>query len=402
MTTPSPMTRAPAGAPPPRVSRPMAPVRSLRVTQVGKFYPPHEGGMETHLQALCRNLRHLVDLDVIVSGDGHRTSREVVDGVHLTRAGTWATVASAPLCPRMVLALRHGRPDLVHLHHPNPSAFLSYLASGHRGRLVVTYHSDIVAQRTLNLVYEPVVRHVLDRADAIIVSSREYFDSSPLLRHYADRTVVIPFGVETSFLADPDPAEVQRIRDVHGTRIVLTVGRLVYYKGLEFLLDAMPSVDAKLLIVGQGPLRAALESQAARLGVSKRVAFIGRAPLVAPYYHAADAFILASHLRSESFGLVQLEAMACGLPVVNARVNSGVPSVSLDGVTGITVPPADSHAIAAALNRLLDDAPLRRALGEAGRRRVADEFSLELMGARTVALYSNVMNRPSARRRDHV
>ncbi|MDB4906952.1 MAG: hypothetical protein JWO05_1736 [Gemmatimonadetes bacterium] len=402
MTTPSPATRAPTGVTPPRVSRPMAPVRSLRVMQVGKFYPPHEGGMETHLQALCRNLRHAVDLDVVVSGDGRRSHREVVDGVHLTRAGTWLTVASAPLCPRMILALRSGRPDLVHLHHPNPSAFLSYLASGHRGPLVVTYHSDIVAQRTLNLIYEPVVRRVLDRADAIIVSSREYFESSPLLRHYADRTVVIPFGVETGFLADPDPADVQRIRDQHGPRIVLTVGRLVYYKGIEFLLDAMPSVDAKLLVVGQGPLRAQLAAQVARLGVSDRVSFIGRVPQVAPYYHAADVFVLASHLRSEAFGLVQLEAMACGLPVVNARIASGVPFVSLDGVTGITVPPADSHALAAALNTLLDDAPLRRAMGDAGRRRVADEFSLELMGARTVALYSNVMTRPAVRRRDHV
>ena len=371
------------------------------VLQVGKFYPPDEGGMETHLEGLCRHMSAHAHVEVLVSARGRRTTREVRDGVSLTRAGTVATVRSAPLGPDLWRVMRTTTADVIHLHHPNPSAFLSYLLSGHRGHLIVTYHSDVVQQRLLNVVYEPIVRAVLRRADAIIVSSQEYMDSSPMLGRYRDRCEVIPMAIEPERFATADPTAVAAIRRAYGDRIVLAVGRLVYYKGLEYLVRAMREVRGHALIIGQGPMRETLVAQAEAAGVTDRVTLLGHVPDPAPYYHAAKVFALPSHLRSEAFGIVQLEAMAAGLPVVNARIPSGVPGVSLDTVTGITVPPGDPGALAAAINALLDDPTRSARLGEAGRRRVAEYYSLEGMTERTLALYRRVLagEAPRSRRR---
>ena len=185
------------------------------------------------------------------------------------------------------------------------------------------------------------------------------------------------------------------VRERFGERLVISVGRLVYYKGFDVLIRAMASVRGKLVIVGDGPLRGELESLASELGVTGKVIFAGgiNNAGVTPYYHAADLFALASVARSEAFGIVQIEAMAAGLPVVNTGLDSGVPFVSLDGQTGLTVPPGDPQTLAVAINRLLDDDGLRKSLGEAGVRRARQEFGVGTMLNRTLELYENVTHR---------
>jgi len=216
-----------------------------------------------------------------------------------------------------------------------------------------------------------------------------------VLPSYRERCRVIPFGIPVEQFQHCDPTEVARIRDQYGPRITISVGRLVYYKGLEHLIQAMNKVQGRLLIVGDGPLRAKLEHQVRAQGIGDRVVFLGNLKDLIPYYHAADLLVLASIARSEAFGVVQLEAMACGKPVVNTSLPSGVPYVSLDGITGITVPPANPEALAKAINLLLDD-PIRRAqYGNAARRRVQAEFNLELMTRRTLQLYQSVMQFPN-------
>ncbi|MFL5537386.1 MAG: glycosyltransferase, partial [Longimicrobiaceae bacterium] len=187
-----------------------------------------------------------------------------------------------------------------------------------------------------------------------------------------------------------DRAEVERLRARYGPRIVLAAGRLVYYKGFEYLVRAMRRVDAHLLIAGDGPLLGDLRRAAAEAGVEAKVTLLGRVPDLRPLYHAADVFALPSVARSEAFGIVQMEAMACGVPVVNTALDTGVPFVSPHGVTGLTVPPADAEALADALSRILDDAALRERLGRAGRERVAGELSAGRMARRTLALYRAV------------
>jgi glycosyltransferase involved in cell wall biosynthesis len=364
----------------------------MRVLQVGKFYAPSIGGMETHLKALCGELRNHVDLRVLVSSNDRKTTEEIVDSVPVERLSTWLRAFSTSISPAMVARIRDSRADLVHLHLPNPSAVLAYLASGRRGCLVVTHHSDIVKQKVLGRIFEPFLYSFLRRSAAIIATSTNYVATSPVLQAFRDRCHIIPFGIDAAQFQHCDPAAVRSLRERFGERLVISVGRLVYYKGLEYLIRAMADVRGKLVIVGDGPLRGNLEQLAAQLGVSDKVSFAGVTSdaVSTAYYHAAALLVLPSVARSESFGIVQMEAMASGLPVINTSLDTGVPLVSLHGETGLTVPPADSQALAVAINRLLDDPPLRRKLGRAGEQRVQQEFSLNMMVRRTLHLYQTV------------
>jgi glycosyltransferase involved in cell wall biosynthesis len=370
----------------------------LRVLHVGKFYPPYRGGMESHLEALCGELKRSVDLEILVaSSNGSRTSEELLDGVRVARLGKLFTLRSAPFCPQMVRQIRASKADIVHIHLPNPGAILAYLASGYRGRLVFTYHSDIVRQKVLSRFFDPILQHALNRADAIIVSSSNYIKSSYVLPRYEKKCHVIPFGIQTGRFQRTDVSEVRRLRKLFGPRIVLGVGRLVYYKGFEHLIAAMKFVDGRLVIVGSGPLHHALQQKAVSCDVGGRVTFLTDVKDVCPYYQAADVFALSSVARSEAFGIVQLEAMACGKPVVNTNLATGVTSVSLDGLSGVTVPPADPEALGNAINSLLDNPVRSAAYGRAGQVRVKQHFNLQAMARQTLALYQNVMNAPRVR-----
>lgn len=366
-------------------------MRRLRVLHLGKFYPPHTGGIESHLRDLCGELQKVADVTVLAASDDRRSTETLEGGVRVRRVRSLFNVASAPFCPGMVQLIQSSQADIVHIHLPNPGAVMAYLVSRHKGPLVVTFHSDVVRQELLRIAFEPILSRVLNRCAIVIAASQKYVETSPVLAAYRDRCRVVPFGIPIGNFRTCNGAEVSKIRDRYGPRILLTVGRLVYYKGLEYLIDAMSMVRGKLLIVGQGPLRSTLEHRVQQRGLSDCVVFLGPVKDLIPYYHAADLFVLASVARSEAFGIVQLEAMACGKPVVNTNLPSGVPFVSLHGITGITVPPANPEALANAMNLLLDDPVRRRQYGDAARRRVELEFNLELMARRTLQLYCEAL-----------
>ena len=292
----------------------------------------------------------------------------------------------------MTQAIRSARADLVHVHLPNPAAVVAMLASGYRGPTIVTWHSDVVRQRVLAKLFQPLLNVFIRRCSAIIVSSPNYLLSSPVLRANRRKCRVIPFGVPLEPFQREHASAVAGIRKRFGPRIILTVGRCVYYKGFEYLIRAMLKIpDAQLLIIGDGPRRPALEAEAREFGLSERVTFLGSVKDPVPYYQACDVFALASIARSEAFGIVQLEALASGKPVVNTLLPSGVPFVSVDGVTGFSVTPGDADALAQALGKLLDQPALRSKFGQEGIRRVRRNFTLQKMIDRTLRLYAEVV-----------
>jgi glycosyltransferase involved in cell wall biosynthesis len=364
----------------------------LKVLHVGKFYPPHPGGMESHLQTLCEELSRSIEVQVLVANERWRSERSVQGRVELVRLATVLRLHGTPIVPLMARAMRRARPDVVHLHFPNPMAALACVVSRLDVPIVVTWHSDVVRQWRAAAAFAPLLSLLLRRCSAIIVGSTAYIETSAVLSARRNLCRVIPFGIRADAFEHPDATRVADLRRRYGERIVLGVGRLIYYKGFEHLVRAMADVQATALIAGDGPLSAALADEAARIGIANRVVLLGRvnqADLKA-CYHACDVFVLPSVERSEAFGIVQLEAMACGRPVVNTRLDSAVPHVSLDGLTGSTVPPGDSAALAAALRSLLDDPARRASMGAAARHRVREEFSSELMARRTLEVYREV------------
>ena len=365
------------------------PSKKRKVLQIGKFYPPHRGGMESHLKTLCDRMLPDMDLEVVVSNAGPHTVRENCAGVPVTRLGCIARLASTSVNPAMAAEIRRSDAGLIHLHWPNPMGALAYVMSGHKAPLVVTYHSDVVKQRFLGRIFAPVLRTVLGRARAIIVSSANYAESSPLLRQYRDRCHVVPFGIADEFFAEPDAAAVRAIRERYGAGLILSAGRLVDYKGFRFLIEAMARAPGTLLIAGAGPLQRELAALAHAAGVKERVVFVGEVSDrgLRELYRAADVFVLASTDRREAFALVQAEAMAAGKPVINTALQSGVPFVSQGELTGITVPPSDAPALARAITRLLEDGSLRRDLGRAARHRAETVFRSATMAAQTLETY---------------
>jgi len=365
--------------------------RRPRVLHIGKFYPPYKGGMETHIQDLCHSISPFADVSVLVSNNAKHTIHEFDREIPVHRIGSWANLASAPISPGMVRAIRRTPADIVHLHCPNPTAVLSFLASGHRGKVVITYQSDIIRQKVLRYAYEPLFNRLAARADAIVCLSPNYIETSSMLSKFREKCHVIPHGIDPQRFANVDHQKIKEIRQRYGDRIVLGVGRLVYYKGFEYLIRAIAGTHATLLIIGTGPLHDQLQELARDCGVADRVHLLGEVDDVIPYYHAARVFSLPSVARSEAFGIVQLEAMACGTPVVNTRLESGVPFVSLDGVSGRTIPPADAAALQRAITSILDNVHLHARFSDGGRERVRQLFTVDSMSKKTLQLYEKVL-----------
>ena len=355
----------------------------MRIVHAAKFYPPVPGGMETVVRDLCDGMADEYDVRVIGANTGASTVSERHGQVTVTRAASLGKAHSVPLCPTLPLHLWGAAADCVVLHEPNPLAGTALFLHTPAARLIIWHHSDLLRPAWAPATYGRVQRTLYRRADCVIVSSPPLAAASDLLRH-ARRVAVIPFGIRLDRFSDLN--ERQRAladsirRRYQGPRI-LFVGRFVYYKGLDVLVDAMVSAPGTLLLAGEGPLEKEVRDRAVALGVADRAHILGRVaePDLPAYYEAADIVVLPSIAPTETFGVVQLEAMAAGRPVVSTNLPTGVPWVNQDGVTGLVVPPGDVPALAAALTRLSLDTSLRHVLGAGGLSRARSTFSIKQM-----------------------
>ncbi|HEV2989824.1 MAG TPA: glycosyltransferase [Candidatus Angelobacter sp.] len=363
----------------------------LKVLQVGKFYDPYRGGMETVLKNLCEGIHGAVDLHLLVANTSPHTVHEQMQ-FPITRVASWGKLFSSSLTPSFAAWLRKLPGDVVHLHMPNPVAEVSYLLAGGRRPLVAHFHSDIVRQKSLLRAYAPLLESFYTRASRIIVPTPNHIGVSPFVSRLRNKCRVVPFGipVEKFDLTETTARRAAELRD--GRPAILFIGRLVYYKGLEYLLQAMPDLPAQLWIIGTGPLEASLKHLTSQLDLEDKVQFLGDVPEddLPAYYHACDIFALPSVANSEMFGMVQLEAAACRKPVVSTNLPTGVSWVNQDGVTGLLVPPKDVGALVTAIRKLLGSRSLREELGEAGRQRVEAEFTIAKMTQGILEIYQDV------------
>jgi rhamnosyl/mannosyltransferase len=375
----------------------------MKILHVYKDYAPVLGGIENHIRWQAEGMRargH--DVHVLVTNLAARTLHETIDGVMVTKCARHLNVSSAPVAAALPIHLRRlgADADIVHLHAPYPPGELAQLLVQAGQRTVITYHSDIIKQATLLKFYAPFLHRLLARADKILVSNPPYVQSSPFLAPIARRTPakvgIVHFGIDPVRFA-PTPANTAgaaQLRERFGPGpLVLFVGRLRYYKGVDVLVGAMAAVTtARCVIVGTGPMEDEIRTLIDQHNLADRVQMAGSLPDadLPAIYHAADLFVLPSIHRSESLGIVLLEAMAAGLPVISTELGTGTSYVNRHGETGLVVPPGDAGALAAAINQLATDAELRRRFGQAAQRRAQTEFNLAQMLDATEQVYRSL------------
>lgn len=374
-------------------------MNKIKVLQVNKLYYPVTGGIERVVQQIAEGLNEHVDMKVLVCKEKGKTVKEQINGVNITRASSLGVLFSVPLSLSFFVHLRRMSKDrdVVHFHVPFPLGDLACLLSGYKGKVVVWWHSDVVKQKKLMLLYKPIMKRFLKRADVIVVATQGHIDGSEYLKDYREKCLIIPYGVDR---------EIERNGDLyyektHGVTLknkdeskrlsFLFVGRLVYYKGCKILVEAFSKVEgANLNIIGSGPLEAELKHLVQKNGIGDRVQFLGNATdeQLNKNMESCDVFVLPSIARSEAFGLVQIEAMCYGKPVINTNLPSGVPYVSIHQETGLTVKVDDVPALAEAMKWMVEHDEERVAMGIRAKQRVKECFQMDDMLKKVYNVYS--------------
>lgn len=378
--------------------------RSLRVVHFGKYYFPDAGGIESVTLSLAQGAvqaGHQVCV-VCFQKDPQRID-DIVNGVQVARVPLRRLVASQPLSWRYVrraLAVAWNA-DLVHLHAPNMLGAVCALLLRPRVRLVVHWHSDVLNKGWLGALLRPLERALLWRADRVIATSPVYMEASEQLLAVRDKVRVVPIGapdVPATHAGQGMPALPDDLAQaIGGRRIILAVGRLVDYKGFQHLINAAASLDddAVVVIVGGGPLKEPLSRQVETQGLARRVILAGRQSddALQALYAQAYLYCMPSTYRAEAFGVVLLEAMSHGLPIVATRIpGSGVSWVNAQGVSGVNVPVESPAAIAEACNELLRSPDLRARLAQGARARYLAEFTERASVERTLAVYQSTLS----------
>ncbi|WP_270816617.1 glycosyltransferase [Hungatella effluvii] len=374
-------------------------MRQIKILQVNKLYYPETGGIERTLQQISEGLNGVTDLKVLVCQKKGKGSVDMINGVEVHRAGSLGVISSVPISIPFIKYLRSMSRDreILQFHMPFPLGDLACLLSGYKGKVIAYWHSDVVKQKKWMILYQPVMNLFLKRTDLIIVGAEGIAKGSTYLGPFMDKVKVVPFAVSDEILQAGEIFINKCQEREDGPVRFLFIGRLVYYKGCSVLLEALAGLNhkAELLIVGDGPLKEELVKKCSDLDINDKVSFLGHISdnEVHKCLERSDVFVLPSVERSEAFGLVQLEAMAYGLPVINTNLNSGVPEVSIDGETGLTVEPNNSEELRDAMDWLISHPEERQEMGAKARKRLEHCFTQKLLVENIMNVYNEVLTR---------
>lgn len=371
----------------------------LKIVHWAKFYPPEWGGTEAVTAALAEAaVRHGHDVQAIAYTDIDRPKSEMRHGVKLKLFRSFGRISSQPLSLRYAICAIWAaqNADVVHIHAPNIFSSIYLLLLNRRTTRIVTHwHTDIVNKGWLGILVMPLQYLLAKMSHAIIATSEPYALSSNVLRRNLDRVRIVPLGIQDPLpeeIADSLPPEIEDF--IRGRKVVLSIGRLVPYKGFEVLIDATRDLaeDSCVVIIGSGILETALRARIEEFGLCNKILMVGRLnrTVLNLMLRRCDLYVMSSVMRSEAFGVVLLEAMACSRPVIATNIDgSGVPWVNQHDVTGLNVPPHNAPSLADAIKRVLGDPALGRNYGLAGRRRFDSLFQESIMIERVMALYGD-------------
>jgi rhamnosyl/mannosyltransferase len=371
----------------------------MRILQLGRFYPPDVGGIETVIFEIAEGLNaNNIVCDVLCSNKINKLDISKVGKYKVIRSPSLTHILSTSISPLLILQLRKviNDYDIVHLHHPDPMATLALLACRPRQKIVVHWHSDIVRQKIALIFFRPLQEMLLRKANRIIVTSQNYLETSEDLQKFRSKAAVIPIGINAEMASNLEKLNSLRAKYNKKT-IVFSLGRHVYYKGFEYLIDSALylSNDFVIIIGGDGPLTPGLRQRIKEKGLESKVVMTGRIPFseIHSYFEICDIFCLSSIERSEAFGVVLLEAMSLSKPLVATNIpGSGANWVNKHNETGLNVPPEDAEALANAFIKISSDAGLREKFSVQSKSRYQRSFTRKAMVDQLINLYSEVLH----------
>jgi glycosyltransferase involved in cell wall biosynthesis len=404
--------------------------RDLKILHIGKYFSPFSGGLENYMRDAMVALRERgIESAALVHRHSLslKTQKEPFEAnghqFQVIRTAMWARLLFTPISPGFPWQLRKmiksGKPDILHLHLPNPSAFwVLALPSARRVPWVVHWHADVITaaqdwkMKLFYKFYQPFEHAVLKRAKTIVATSAPYRDSSQPLKKWHSKCQVVPLGVDTKRFNPEEPVggaplwEARPRGDSHTFATdaknrgevpllqILAVGRLTYYKGFSYLIEAAHKVaDIHINLIGDGEEANQLRSLTASLKLQDRVIFHGilSDAELAQKMAECDCLCLPSIERTEAFGMVLLEAMYFGKATVISDVDgSGMGWVVDDGTTGIKVKPADADALAGALERLAANREELTDMGRCGKEKFDQMFEISHAVEGLERIYLNI------------
>lgn len=359
-----------------------------------QYFPESTGGVEQSIYQLCEgSLQHGLSPTVLTLATSSNSLK--VDNHWAVQSKKSFEIASTGFSLQSIYTFRKMamEADLIHYHFPWPFMDIVQLVTRIKKPSVVTYHSDIVKQKTLLKAYRPLMMHFLSHADRIVATSPAYIDTSPVLQEYKDKVACIPLGLNERLFPKASDQNLLLWKTRFSTPFFLFVGQLRYYKGLTYLLEAAKGVSSPILIAGSGPEMKNLKTQAQTLGLTN-VHFLGAVSDEdkASLLRLCTCFVFPSHLRSEAFGLALLEAAMHGKPMISCEIGTGTSYINIHQQTGLVTLPADPSSLRSALTWMENNPDTARLMGIAARNRYIEHFTGEVMVSRYVELYEQILS----------
>ncbi|MGO4919920.1 glycosyltransferase [Maribacter spongiicola] len=362
----------------------------MKILQVNKYYQPDIGGVETVVKQFAENLGEGFDVTVLCVKKNFSLKKdiEIINDVKVIRCASFGTFWSMPVSISFFITFfkLYRNFDILHFHEPFPLASLLSFFIGKRNKIAVTWHSDIIKQKSLKNIVEIFQKNLCKKATIIFTTSPNLLEYSNILKKFRNKVFILPLSIPVNkYVSDIDD------------NYILYLGRLAYYKGIEVLLNAheIAKTDLELLIVGSGEKEITDIILEHCHKSSKKIRFINRFVSEEEkevFLKNCSFFVLPSIAASEAFAIIQLEAMIQGKAVINTNLPTGVPFVSQDGKSGITVSPMDHQELADALDKLAENIGLRQNFGRNGHKRVHEHFSDDVIIEKLRKKYLEIFN----------
>ena len=361
------------------------------------FFPDTQGGLEEAIRQICQGTQacgvenHLLTL----SPKPHQQTIQL-DSIIIHQAQLSFEIASCGFSVRAVFELKKlmKEMDIIHFHFPWPFADMMYWLSSVNKPAIITYHSDIIRQRSLLSLYRPLMHHFLGKIDHIVATSPKYINSSKILKKYRSKVTAIPIGLNRKSYPEIDKQRLQKIKENVGENFFLFVGVLRYYKGLDVLLDAAKQLSLKIMIAGSGPLWEPIKKRIENENINnvKMLGHVSDEDKVC-LYQLCRAVVFPSHIRSEAFGVTLVEGLMFGKPLISCEIGTGTSYVNLADKTGLVIPPDNPQALKQAITTLSEDDELVKKMSLNAEKRFQEVFTGQAMGRQYYELYTALISK---------